>query len=313
MKETPQVRKSLHKPYRYDNTNRCNRGDMSLFLLMIFIALITIFGFLVIYLTIHLSLYILGISVVVMIVAFKIYNTFYHRYYRILKITEQQGKNENRIYYAVQSCISYKKLEKIVHKGNATWRNVKSFYNDSGKKEAEAFFDRKTIENKGSDIVISQIRKSIHKPRFSDKFFEKNNFHVSTLIVPGILLGIVLIIISLRLLILFIPSNMFLFGYLAMYGIIIFCTIVVYQLYIRKNHRYIRLIESTVWQGRYKETSYHLQSFISKKKLEKIERKKDIKWKYYEHHEFKPNISRKSAEYYFDKDTIEKKVIEEVL
>ncbi|GAA3612315.1 hypothetical protein GCM10022396_31810 [Flavivirga amylovorans] len=275
--------------------------------------LIIAFGLLVIFLTIHLSLYILGASVVVMMILFKIHNTFYHRYYRIIKRTEQSGQNEDHVYYVVQSCISYKKLEKIIYNKNVKWKDVESFYSDSHKKEAEAFFDRKTIENKGGETVISQIKKSIHKPRFRDKFLEKNNFHISELIVPGMLLGIVLIIIYLRLLVLFVPSNMFLFGYLGIHGVIIFSVIAVYHLYIRKNHRYIRLIERTVWQGRYKETSYYLQSFISRKKLEAIEHRKDILWKYYDHPEFKPSISKESAEYYFDKDTTEKHIIEEVL
>ncbi|WP_271782318.1 hypothetical protein [Aquimarina algiphila] len=316
MKESPQIRKSIHKPYRYDNTIY---GHTESFEMLFFMMIPLLVGVLIMHFNISSwSFPIFGISIVGAIFLFKLYNIIYHRYYRIIKRTEQKGQNEEAVYYVIQSYISYKKLEKIVREKNLNWIDVESYYSSYGddpsvRREAECFFDQKTIENEVDEVVISEIKKSIYRPRFQHKFLEKNNLHIKEIIVPGILLGILSFFLFFKGLLFFMGFPLEPLKTFSILGVVILSVIVVCNLYIKKNHRYLRLIERKENQGRYKKTSYHMQSFISRKKLEKIIHKKNLKWKHYKHGEFKRDLSRENAEYYFDRETTEKKVIDEVL
>ncbi|WP_271768450.1 hypothetical protein [Aquimarina algiphila] len=316
MKEPPLIRKSIYKPYRYDNTINSHAENLE----MVFFMMIPL---LICSVIMHLSitawfLPIFGISIIVVIFLFKLYNNLYHRYYRIIKRTEQKGQNEEAVYYIVQSYISYKKPEKIVLDKNIKWTDVESFYSSNGedpseRRKAELFFDQKTIKNKVDDLVISRVKKSIYKPGFRQKFLEKNNLHIKEIIVPGILLGILSFFLFFKGLLFLTRFPLAPLQTFSILGIVILSIIVVCVLYIRKNHRYLRLVERKESQGRYKKTSYYMQSFISRKGLEKIEDDKNIKWKYYKHNEFRRDLSRENAEYYFNGETTEKKVIDEIL
>ncbi|TPN86987.1 hypothetical protein [Aquimarina algicola] len=313
MEEAPQIRRSIHKPYRYDNTIHGHAENLEM---VFFIMTPLLIGVIIMRSAIGpWSLLIFGVSVIVgSILLFKLYNIFFHRYYRIVK-----RKNDDKsVYYIIQSYVSSKKLEKIVQKKNIKWVDVESYYSSNGenpseREKAERFFDQKTIKNDVDEIVISEIKKSIYKPKFLHKLLENNNLHIKEIVMPGILLGIVFIFVFFKSLLFFMGSPLGPIKAFSILGVIILGILAVCILYIRKNNRYLRLIERKESQGRYQNTSYYIQSFISRKRLEKIKEKKNIKWKSYKKYGVDQELSRKDAKYYFHQYTTEKKIIDEVL
>ncbi|MDO5968678.1 hypothetical protein Q4Q35_02555 [Flavivirga aquimarina] len=229
------------------------------------------------------------------------YTNFYYRYYRLIKRTEQRGPNKKQ-YYVVQTCLSSKKLEKFLIKKRVKWKDV-----ESGTKEnIEAFFDQKTIEKKVDEILLSPIKKAILKPKFLHKFREKNNILKAEINVAKSFLYLLLPVL--------------LFG-LAWYspqpfytiGVAILILIIACVFYIKNTSRFLRVIEKRVHQGRYEKTSYHIQSFISKKNVNEIAHKKTIKWTDYYPEEFKNDVYREEVEAFFDRKTTEIEVIDDVL
>ena len=79
------------------------------------------------------------------------------------------------------------------------------------------------------------------------------------------------------------------------------------------SHRFLRVIERTIQQGRYKKRTYHVQSFISNKNIEKIRQKKDIKWTDYIPYDGEKDIHRTGVMYDFHKRTTELKITDEIL
>ena len=93
---------------------------------------------------------------------------------------------------------------------------------------------------------------------------------------------------------------------------IIISTIIVYLFY-TLNHRYHRLVERTVIQGRYKDTSVYIQSFISRRKLKEIGEEKNRRWLDFYIADNNRFDYIENAEYRFNEATTNPKVIDEVL
>ncbi|WP_271768453.1 hypothetical protein [Aquimarina algiphila] len=304
MKETQRIGKSIHKLFRYDNTIREHVRNFEK--LIIFIPLVILFlTSLATALFGPWTLFVLGISIVVVSASFKLYTTYYHRYYRIIERTEQLGKEEE-VYYMVQSCISNKKPEKIVGKKSIKWRYISS--NKLTKKEAELFFDQLTVEKEVDEIVVSEVRKAIWKPEFYIRFMEKHNMSPREINALG--LSFFVYLLGLMMISLIINAVWTFYGL----GVFIVTTIMGYILLVRTPYLYLRLIKRTEHQGQYKTIYYRAQSFISHKNLEKIKQKKNIKWTDFRYGEFaKKRMSKDWAEKCFDEVTINKKIIDRVL
>ncbi len=303
MKNIPQIRKSLHKPFWYDRTNGDHIRNFELFgVTNLPISAIIVLGILY-------SVWFLiglGVSVVLVVIIFKIYNTKYHRYFRLIERIEKRGDNEN-LFYIVQSCVSSHKSEKNITKQNVKWKDYESFYSSSDRDKAEEFLDQKTIEKVVNHKVLSPVMKSIRRPGIYDKFREKNNLSRKeiTLYTSVAILPVLVTLFTLLLTKLIIASFVF--------GFILLCLILMYMFYARSEKRFLRVIERTEEQGRYKRTSYGIQSYISKKDLSDVASDDSLKWKDYCSYGYSWGDSLPAVFSHFEKETIENKVVEKVL
>ena len=303
MKKTPQVRKSLHKPYWYDKTNYDHTSNIGLlevanlpFTVAIVLGILYSWWF----------LFGLGVSIVLTILIFKWYNTSYYRYFRLIKRIEKRGDKEH-IFYVIQSCVSREKSEKLLMTQDVKWKDYKSFYSSTGRERAEQFFDQKTIKKEVKEAVLSKIKKSIRKPKIYGKLREKNNVSKKeiTLFNSAFLLPVLATLFTLLMVHLVIV--LYILGFVVLSGML------VYIFYARSEKRFLRVIERTEEQGRYKKTSYYIQSFISKKDIEDIIPNNNLKWRDYYPYGLSEGDSHLTVLSHFEKETIENEVIEKVI
>ncbi len=153
MKETPLVRKSLHKPYWYDKTSYVHSRNFGIliYFLIIYLILSVVLGFLYSLNTTIISLVVLlGV-----ILAFKLYNSYHYRYYRLIKRTIQKSHLKEKR-YIIQTCISGKKIEEIGEEKNRRWLD---FYIADNRgfdyiKNAEYRFNEATTNRKVTDEIL---------------------------------------------------------------------------------------------------------------------------------------------------------------
>ena len=119
----------------------------------------------------------LTIYVVSRILIYKLHPHFYNRYYRVIKRKKERGDKEASTAYVLQTCVSRVRTEKTLNENRVKWKDTDVYSSDSygNIKDVVPFFDRKTIEKTLDEILFTSIKKSIHKPKFMDKFRERNN------------------------------------------------------------------------------------------------------------------------------------------
>lgn len=315
MNKHASIRKSLQAPYRYDKTN--NNHAIKLRQLIDFLIitpiLCLIFGFSIPQTGIVLK--VIAISILPVILAFRgvfiLYNKRYSRYYRIVKKTVEQGENNIYSFYSIQEAISSKQINDILTDLKIEWKFVCKF---TSREEAEIFFDQKTIKKVVDEVAISEVRKSIRRPAFFDLFMEMHQitrlqlkpffsllFFIGVLLFLAVFATIPLSFYNKD------PSWVFFIGLP-----LLLCIIGVYLFYI-KTHRYHRLISRTVTQGRYKDTSVYIQSFLTRKKIKNIGDEKDRKWKDFYIKNNNWMDYKENASFRFNEDTIKPKITEELL
>ncbi len=304
MKKTAQIRKSLHKPYWYDRTNGDHINNIELLVstnLPVTVAIVL--GLLYN----PWFLYALGLFVVLVVIIFKWYNNNFDRYFRLIKRIEKRGHKEN-IFYVVQSSILAKKNGKPFVEEGVKWKDCETFYSNSGKEEAAQFFDQKTIKKEVGEQVLSDVMKSVHKPnKVYGKFREKNNISkkeetlfISVFLLPILATFFVLLLVN--------PVIT-----VCVFGFVVLCLILVYAYYVRSEKRFLRVIERTEEQGRYRKTTYHIQSFITKMDLNDVVSDNSLKWKDYYPYGLSEGDTRLTVFSHFEKETIENIVVEKVL
>ncbi|MFT5819186.1 MAG: ABC-type multidrug transport system fused ATPase/permease subunit [Crocinitomix sp.] len=314
MKETSQVRKSLHKPYCYDKTSYKHNRDLGKFIYFLLICLIlsVTSGFLFSLSTCIISIAVIFGATYGAITVLRWYNLNHYRYYRLIKRTEQNGHRKIE-HYVVQTCISNKKIEQFSKNKNVKWKLAKDC---SQIEDAEIYFDIKTIEKKVTETVISKVKKSLRNQNhnFGHRFLEIHNINrVQLKPFISILWGVGFLMFSLVFFSVF--FSIFYINPILFFQIglpIIICVIIVYLFY-TVNHRYHRLIRRTVIQGRYEDKSVYIQSFISRKKIKEIGEEKHRRWIDF----YIANNNRfdyiEDAEFRFNEATAKKTVIDEVL
>lgn len=321
MEEAPQVRKSIQKAYWYDKTNRGHVDNLYIILVCLFVALI--FTSVVIPLVFSYNtyleektlnptrFYILGFIVLSIFWGYRIYVCIYFRYYRVVKRIEYTSKARSDEIFQVQTCVSNKTLEEVIRDKRIKWVSVESFITYScdakNKAFAEAFFDKMTIEKTEEQNIISEIGKSIKKPKLSQKLNERFNVSWRNYI-DTIILSVFLNVLFIT----FIASSTDILKYRCGVGALIVIVIYAY-INTKKTNRYFRLVEIIERRERYVNKQYRVQSYLSNKTIEKIRTKEGIKWRPYFMYELSLDASIYEVKTFFNRETTEKKVVNEVL
>ncbi|WP_025744043.1 hypothetical protein [Aquimarina pacifica] len=303
------VRKSIYKPYRYDNTNT-NHLDVvdQLFmygvLLLILVAIlnVTYSGSWWYYIGVF-SVFVTGVPILLFILN----SWVFYRYYRLIKRTTKQAGAKEYETYVVQSYVSCYGLKKMSN-NRVKWRDIKS----GEKEDMEVFFDQKTIEAKEDKVIVSEIRKSIHKPRLLHTLIEKTNLVRREIVLISLLIGIPLFfVVTFSLKWLIVNYNLVsIESQLVGLSIFISLIIVVYIFY--PKSRYLRLIQRTIHQGRYQNRSYRIESYVSRKRNKKKVRHENLNWKHFKRDQCNREVGN-SAKWYFSQETVKEKVSEEVI
>lgn len=231
---------------------------------------------------------IIGMSIVLGWVVIRfIFKLLLHRYAWIVKKTEKSNQKTDKVRYEIQTFLSFKANKKEFNEKKVKWKKSKHrSYSDLS--DAKKEFDKLTIEKRIYVSPITEVLKRNRKPRLIEELQQKNKLFymnpLNFLLRAGLIITLILIVgigavyYALKIKYSNAIQQEEIYNIINMIGGSIVGLYLILILHVKTSKCYLRVIKRRVKQGMYVENTYHLQYYVTRKKIEQVQNNKKIKW-----------------------------------
>ena len=241
-----------------------------------------------------------------------VYNIFTYRYYRLVKLKEENN-NGGKTYYQIQTCISTKNCVDKLNVQKLKWWKSDGPFKLENKEEFKQYFDKITRKKVSNKTPLTEIKERNKRPTVLEWLRQENSYFRYLYKTEGSFLFMILpvgFMLVLGLMILLdgleeIPTATQIYAFIFGPIVFFFCF---NKFGLLGSHYYMRVVKNETTQGRVNDYRYQIEFYISRKNLEEIEKLEDDKWVYKEIRKQKAVNAKLNASYTITRESDLKKI-----